>query len=186
MFQEAFRQDQSDERPVEHLNGDSGEDEDEEAPLLFVDVNLGPSEQKRIVVFEGDDARSLAEQFCGENDLDDDTCDKLEHLLKQQIAAVLCRIDENDDYGEGSGSNEDPQVNDYLDAESGIQSSIKDETEDSLPNQRDGSLEESMRQSSHYRRSLMQSSHDEQYLQHEHANGEQEASQKQDDDETEV
>jgi hypothetical protein len=65
------------------LNGDSGEDEDEEAPLLFVDVNLGPSEQKRIVVFEGDDARSLAEQFCGENDLDDDTCDKLEHLLKQ-------------------------------------------------------------------------------------------------------
>jgi esterase/lipase superfamily enzyme len=67
----------------ESSSSDSSEDEDEEAPLLFVDVNLGPSEQKRIVVFEGDDARSLAEQFCGENDLDDDTCDKLEHLLKQ-------------------------------------------------------------------------------------------------------
>jgi hypothetical protein len=47
-----------------------------------VDVNLGPSDQRRIVVYEGDDARQLAEQFCVENDLDEDTMDKLEHLLK--------------------------------------------------------------------------------------------------------
>jgi len=33
------------------------------------------------VVYEGDDARQLAEQFCIDNDLDDDTMDKLENLL---------------------------------------------------------------------------------------------------------
>jgi hypothetical protein len=40
-------------------------------------------------------------------------------------------------------------VDDYADAESGVQSSIKDETEDSMPNpnnnQRDDSLQESLR-----------------------------------------
>lgn len=48
---------------------------------MFVDVNLGPNDQRRIVVYEGDDARQLAEQFCVENDLDEDTMDKLENLL---------------------------------------------------------------------------------------------------------
>jgi hypothetical protein len=50
--------------------------------LLFVDVNLGPNDQRRIVVYEGDDARELAEQFCVENDLDEDTVEKLEELLR--------------------------------------------------------------------------------------------------------
>lgn len=73
--------------------------------------------------------------------------DKLENLLKQQIAAVLSKIDENEDSGDGS--NGSPMVDDYADAESGVQSSIKDETEDSMPsnknNQRDDSLQESLR-----------------------------------------
>lgn len=60
-------------------------------------MNLGPNDQRRIVVYEGDDARQLAEQFCIENDLDEDTMDKLENLLSQQIAAVLSKIDENED-----------------------------------------------------------------------------------------
>lgn len=41
--------------------------------MLFVDVNLGPNDQRRIVVFEGDDASVLARQFCIENDLDEET-----------------------------------------------------------------------------------------------------------------
>ena len=36
----------------------------ETAPLLFVDVNLGPNEQRRIVVYEGDSATELARKFC--------------------------------------------------------------------------------------------------------------------------
>lgn len=58
MFGDAFKQDHSDERLQK---SDEGSDEDEEAPLLFVDVNLGPNDQRRIVVYEGDDARALAE-----------------------------------------------------------------------------------------------------------------------------
>ena len=78
---------------------DSGqrEDSDTEAPLLFVDVNLGPNDQRRIVVYEGDDARVLAKQFCVENDLDEDTQEKLEQLLNQQISSVLQKIDEDED-----------------------------------------------------------------------------------------
>jgi len=50
----------------------------ETAPLLFVDVNLGPNDQRRIVVYEGDSASELARQFCIENELDEDTFEKLE------------------------------------------------------------------------------------------------------------
>ena len=71
--------------------------ESEEAPLLFVDVNLGPNDQRRIVVYEGDDARQLAQNFCQENDLDEETLDKLEMLLLQQIAAVLTKISEDEE-----------------------------------------------------------------------------------------
>jgi hypothetical protein len=35
-------------------------EEEEPAPLLFVDVNLGDEEQERIVVFEGDTPEQLA------------------------------------------------------------------------------------------------------------------------------
>ena len=93
-----FDQDFSDERVSDkHSSQESDkndqsapkEESEEEAPLLFVDVNLGPNDQRRIVVFEGDDAKVLAQQFCAENDLDQDTQDKLEQLLNQQIASVL-------------------------------------------------------------------------------------------------
>lgn len=51
---------------------------DGEAPLLYVDVNLGANEQRRIVVYEGDTAEVLSAQFCQEHDLDEDTREKLE------------------------------------------------------------------------------------------------------------
>jgi len=51
-----------------------GEESDESNhPLLFVDVNLGPNEQQRIVVYEGDTAVDLALRFCEEHGLDEKT-----------------------------------------------------------------------------------------------------------------
>ena len=106
-----FDQDFSDEKISDKLSSHGSdkndqsapkEESDEEAPLLFVDVNLGPNDQRRIVVYEGDDARVLAQQFCTENDLDQDTQDKLEQLLIQQIASVLQKIDEDEDQEESS------------------------------------------------------------------------------------
>ena len=60
------------------LYGAEGEEEDDDfddsnPPLLFVDVNLGANEQQRIVVYEGDTASDLAEKFCQEHDLDEET-----------------------------------------------------------------------------------------------------------------
>merc|ERR1712110_951546 len=81
---------------------DEQEEEDEEEdnpPLLFVDVNLGASEQQRIVVYDGDTAQELAARFCEEHELDDDTQEKLEQLLEQQISSVLTKIEEGEEDG---------------------------------------------------------------------------------------
>lgn len=81
MFGQEFCSDEPQQPPVVEDNS-AADDEDEEQPLLFVDVNLGPNDQRRIVVFEGDEPRQLAEQFCLDNDLDSETLDKLEQLLE--------------------------------------------------------------------------------------------------------
>ena len=38
--------------------------------LLYVDVNLGPNKAERIIVYEGDTALDLAEQFAIKHNLD--------------------------------------------------------------------------------------------------------------------
>lgn len=83
-----------------HAQGEEESDEDDDGvqPLLFVDINLGGDEQERIVVFEGDTAPELAKQFCLEHNLDEETQEKLQELLEQQMAGVLPKIDE-DEYG---------------------------------------------------------------------------------------
>ena len=63
-------------------------------PLLFVDVNLGGDAQERIVVYPGETAEELAQKFCIQHDLDEDTQEKLVELLHAQISSVLTNIDE--------------------------------------------------------------------------------------------
>jgi hypothetical protein len=46
-------------------------------PLLYVDVNLGPGKSERIVVYEGDTAESLAENFTKKHNLDNNMKSKL-------------------------------------------------------------------------------------------------------------
>lgn len=70
------------------------EDEGEGNPLLFVDVNLGPGRAERIVVYEGDTAEQLAEDFTQKHGLDENLKEKLVKLLENQIAGLLARIDE--------------------------------------------------------------------------------------------
>lgn len=50
-------------------------------PLLYIDINLGEDKSERIVVFEGDSAKDLAQKFCDNNNLDDETQAKLEEQL---------------------------------------------------------------------------------------------------------
>ena len=50
--------------PIQELDSEEEEQESEdENPLLFVDVNLGPGQQERIIVRDGDTAEGLAEDF---------------------------------------------------------------------------------------------------------------------------
>jgi hypothetical protein len=71
------------------------QDEDgERNPLLFVDVNLGPGRSERIVVYEGDTAEQLADDFTKKHGLDENLKEKLVKLLENQIAGLLARIDE--------------------------------------------------------------------------------------------
>lgn len=73
--------------------------------MLFVDINLGGDEQERIVVYEGDTAQNLASIFCQEHNLDEETQEKLEELLEQQMAGVLPKIEENSDYDDEQDDN---------------------------------------------------------------------------------
>jgi hypothetical protein len=72
------------------------------SPLLFVDVNLGPSRTERIVVNEGDTAIQLAESFSKRYSLNPLMKQKLIELLTIEISGVLERIDEenSDNYSE--------------------------------------------------------------------------------------
>ena len=70
-----------------------------------MDINLGGDEQERIVVYEGDTAVNLATIFCQEHNLDEETQEKLEELLDQQMAGVLPKIDENSDYDDEQEDN---------------------------------------------------------------------------------
>ncbi len=49
------------------------------------------------MVFEGDTAKELAKQFCDMHNLDEETEERLEALLNQQISSVLTKIQEEDD-----------------------------------------------------------------------------------------
>jgi hypothetical protein len=66
-------------------------------PLLFVDVNLGPGRAERIVVYEGDTAEDLADEFTKKHGLDESLKGKLVSLLESQIAGLLGTINEGDE-----------------------------------------------------------------------------------------
>lgn len=92
--------DQEDDQRSPNENDDEQEEQrsqDEEGegnPLLFVDVNLGPGRSERIVVYEGDTAEQLADEFTKKHGLDGNLKEKLVDLLEKQIAGLLGIIDE--------------------------------------------------------------------------------------------
>ena len=92
--------DQEDDQRSPNENEDEQEEQrsqDEEGegnPLLFVDVNLGPGRSERIVVYEGDTAEQLADEFTKNHGLDGNLKEKLVDLLEKQIAGLLGIIDE--------------------------------------------------------------------------------------------
>ncbi len=80
--------------------------------MLYVDVNLGNSGTKRIVVNEGDTAEGLAAKFAKEWNLDANMQETLTDMLQKQISGVLEKIDE-----EQVSSNSDNLADDKDDRE---------------------------------------------------------------------
>lgn len=57
--------------------------------MLFVDINLGDDQVERIVVYEGNTAEELAQEFSLKHGLDEETSVKLKDLIDHQIQNVL-------------------------------------------------------------------------------------------------
>lgn len=73
-------------------------------PLLYVDVNLGPQQTERIVVYEGDTAPELAKDFAERHSLNPAMIGKLTELLEAQMNSLLECIAEEE--GTTSGVDE--------------------------------------------------------------------------------
>lgn len=76
---------------------ESGDNDDEREPKLYVDVNVANFGLQRIIVYEGDTVESLVQDFVKRCPIDEFMIEKLKTLLQQQIDGVLERIDEDDD-----------------------------------------------------------------------------------------
>lgn len=84
--------------PIEEKLSEEDEgEESEDNPLLFVDVNLGPERSEWIVVYDGDTAEGLAEEFSKKYQLNQTMKQKLIQLLQTEISGLLSRIDEESD-----------------------------------------------------------------------------------------
>ena len=90
---------------------------DERDPKLYVDVNIGKNGMERITVYEGDTAEQLASDFAKKHKLSADMKKKLVALLEQQIAGVLPKIAEDDEYDqehEDNTPNNEADLNDNI------------------------------------------------------------------------
>lgn len=66
----------------------------EKTPLLYVDVNFGVGKSQRIMIYEGDTAEDLANNFAETHNLDDHLRNKLKTLLYNHMSKVLSKIEE--------------------------------------------------------------------------------------------
>lgn len=74
-----------------------GEGEDDNFPILFLDVNLGKDRVERLVIYDGDDPFQVAEDFCNKNGLEEKKKRKLAKVIKKQLDSLLTRIEEDED-----------------------------------------------------------------------------------------
>lgn len=66
--------------------------EQEDTPILFLDVNFGHGNITRIVMYENDTPEELAEAFCLEHKLDDSKKVKLIAIIKKHLENILDKI----------------------------------------------------------------------------------------------
>ncbi|CAI2374668.1 unnamed protein product [Moneuplotes crassus] len=77
----------------------------ESIPQLFIDVHLDDKSIHRLTIFEGDDPKDLAQDFCTKHDLDESMLDQLVEIINSQLEKLLNTIQE--DEGNEDEGNED-------------------------------------------------------------------------------
>ena len=88
------------ERENANNGGKAGENDDEEIdkkegiPQLIIDVNIRQGVKKKIYVYEGDTPEGLAEKFAKEHNLEPETKEKLQNLIRNHMLRLLTKIDE--------------------------------------------------------------------------------------------
>jgi len=55
------------------------------APILFIDVNISPTQTERISIYDGDTPETLASAFCEKHKLSEKMWKKLLQMLKVQM-----------------------------------------------------------------------------------------------------
>jgi hypothetical protein len=73
-----------------------GESDEENFPILFLDVNLGKDRVERLVIYDGDDPFAVADEFCAKHCLEEKKKKKLAKVIKKQLDSLLTRIDEDE------------------------------------------------------------------------------------------
>lgn len=78
------------------MYNDNQDFEEEEAPTLILDVNLG-DKTDRITLYREDEDKleDVAEEFARKHDLDEESKEKLLQLLEVELNNVLEKIDED-------------------------------------------------------------------------------------------
>ena len=75
---------------------------EKEYPILYVDINLGKDRVERLTVYEGEDPNSVSQEFAERTGINDRMKSKLEKMLKEQLASILSRINEEEDDEDGN------------------------------------------------------------------------------------
>ena len=78
----------------ENENEDDEIDKKEGIPQLIIDVNIRQGVKKKIYVYEGDTPENLAEKFAKEHNLEPETKEKLQNLIRNHMLRLLTKIDE--------------------------------------------------------------------------------------------
>ena len=96
----------------QHQQVESEEEEEfaESVPLLIIDVNIKQGVKKKLLVYEKDTPEELADKFAKENNLDNQTKEKLQTLIRNHMQRLLTRIDEENPTSIKSTVNSNQQI----------------------------------------------------------------------------
>ena len=96
----------------QHQQVESEEEEEftESVPLLIIDVNIKQGVKKKLLVYEKDTPEDLADKFAKENNLDNQTKEKLQTLIRNHMQRLLTRIDEENPTSIKSTVNSNQQI----------------------------------------------------------------------------